>query len=421
MHTPQALAAVGLKAAGWPIMPLKPDSKRVDKCGQGFTHGHAKRLPVFDDVLNIWQDEPTRNVGVAPEGFIIADGDVQHGATLALMRSYGIPVDGLHWRTRSGGWQFPLRLPRGFKASKGSTGSKRLPGVDLLGPNSLAVMPWSFVEGGVYRFEGENWEMGRIPEDWDFLDLLIDTEAVKFGRITRADREAGRKLYHRLRERSEFRADIKALFGPNWQAALARLTPNGSGLSESHRDFAFAFCGTHFLRRNPRAPQILYVALEQTGWPQNPLRAKPKTNPKHYIRTIVRRALAAREAKDNVRLGDLAETYGLPTGGLVPCLQAPPDPVAAKVIGRPSVVPVIADVIGDFVVRVGVYGDAEFARSEGWVRVPCWDLADILNVSDDSVTRALKHGEDAGWWERETITYRHDGRPRVDSLVRAAT
>ncbi|MCA9832674.1 MAG: bifunctional DNA primase/polymerase [Thermomicrobiales bacterium] len=427
-HSPQALAAIGLASARWQIVPLLINEKRID-ASTGFRHGRKPHIPTREEVIDLWMQEPDRNVGIVPSpGTICVDLDSKHGADLSTLDALGLTHETLTERSRSGGYHCWYQLPRGFRASKSSTGNRRLPsGVDLLSSSSLVVSPWSQIDGSWYRYDTDIWTMARIPGDWPWLDLLEDSEAIRFGRITRSDREAARRLRHRLLERSEFRPRLKGLFGKNWQTALTALTPTSSGQSESHRDFAFAFCATHFLRDNPRAPQILVALLLDTGWPQSRFREHPKSDPNQYARSVVRRAISARTDKDLARLEALSDRYGLVHTGLAhqtrtPCYLASPDPDAASldigVGGKPTNVEIIADVIGMFGIKVQAFGDTEFLRSDGYIRVPCGDIAKICEVSPDTVTRALKLGEQRGWWVRSSERYRHDGAPRCDSLVK---
>lgn len=406
-HTPQASAAVAFAASGWHVVPLLPCRKRLD-AATGFRHGRDARLPSLPDVVELWQSEPSRNVGLVPApDQLVVDVDPKHGATLDDVRRIGLDPDhALTERTRSDGWHCWFQLPRGFRATKGSTGNRRLPaGIDLIAHTGSVASPYSIVEGGWYRHDpAHGWELGRVPADWPYLDLLIDDDVASV-RISRGDRERARELLGWALHRAEAWRDIRGLCGPDWRATLARVTPTATDHSESARDFTLAFLLSHGLRHEPRAHNVLTAALLATKLPQARNRQHPKPDPRAYASRTAYRALTVRADRDADRVAALG-AYGVPSvpKGLRPL----PDGTLELGGGE----------LAAWIVGFAAAGGDDFDRLEGWRRLPVDDLAALFSVTRKTVWRALRQAEDRGWIDRASRRYRHDGRPRCDSLVR---
>lgn len=60
----------------------------------------------------------------------------------------------------------------------------------------------------------------------------------------------------------------------------------------------------------------------------------------------------------------------------------------------------------------------EFTRSDGWRRFPVMNVAEVFDVSRETVHLRMAAMEQAGAIERPSIAYRHDGAIRRDMFIR---
>jgi hypothetical protein len=415
-YSPMYASALVYARAGFNVVPLMPNSKELD-ASTGFRHGRESRYPTCEDVVGIWGDDPDRNVGVAPHPTnLLIDVDPRHGGTLETVETMGLPLHNVHRdRTQSGGWRLWYQLPPGFLAEKTAIGVRQ--GIDFIGPTGFAVVPHSTVNGNWYRVDKESpWTWGVVPEKWEYLDRLLRPRcATEIDGITDDDWNDARKLLRRMRGVSIYKDHIAQLYSPNWQEALP---PNGD-TSESGRDFFLVFAASHFLRDDLRASEILFALLWSSGWPSDPLRNHPKSDPARYAAQTVSNAIAARNARDTERLHDLAERF-FPSWfpNLSPDLSPGSAPGPAFSL-RPPVLVGTSQGLDEVILGLLASNQPdEFTRRNGWRRVPVNDLAAIAGVNRKTITRTLERLKSRGFIERSVIASKHDGQFRRDSLAR---
>ena len=417
---PQAWAAIAYARAGFRVVPLRPRSKRLDS-QTGFRHGRDAQLPDFSDVCDLWFQDPTRNIGIAPHPrMLVVDVDRKNGATLADVEAIGLDVDNvLRERTPSGGWHLHYRLPTGFQASKGATGGALPRGVELLGPHGYSVAPHSVTDNWYALDPLGGLEFGQVPVGWPYLRrLMAPANGLSRRRIRKADREAASQLLRRMRGATEFRDGVNGLFTPSYAETIAAIDP-ALDATPSGRDFLLTFLASHFLRDHPRRAQILVALLWSTGWPTDKTQRRPGTDPEEYCVDTVSAALVARDAKDDQRLSRLRATLAAASPPGVPPLL---DPTSDT--GNTIEASVLTLAIGEnderFWPEESVRGGIRVGDlvAQGWRRVPVDDLASVHGVSTETVRRALDALVKRGMIERWALPYRHDGAVRRDSLVR---
>jgi DNA-binding transcriptional ArsR family regulator len=174
------------------------------------------------------------------------------------------------------------------------------------------------------------------------------------------------------------------------------------------------------VKDHPRAPEILYALLWDTGWPESADRAHPKSDPADYCSRTVLAALNARNSKDKDRLKQLAERYVLPTSSdsLPDAQPTVPDQTVldANLLSGGAE---LTTAIQRFAALDRV---DEFSRSHGWRRFPVLDIvldiAEIFGVSRETVRQEMAALANAGIIERRSDPYRHDGAIRRDTCIR---
>lgn len=170
------------------------------------------------------------------------------------------------------------------------------------------------------------------------------------------------------------------------------------------------------MKDHPRALEILSALLWGTGWPQSADRANPKADPTDYCSRTALATLNARASKDAERLQQLAERHVLPTSpGFLP--DAQPTAPAPTVLDA-NLLSGGAD-LTTVIERFAAIDEVdEFSRSHGWRRFPVLDIAEIFNVSRETVRLRMVDMAKAGIIERRSDPYWHDGAYRRDTCIR---
>jgi len=142
--TPQTLAeyASEYAAAGWPVFPLVPRTKRP-----ATAHGKDDASTDTDQIRSWWAATPTANIGLRPvPGVIVLDVDPRNGGTLDALGH--LPATWIA-RTGGGGWHLLYRY-QGEVAGR----VRDADGIDIKANSGYIVAaPSIHPDGGIYRWE----------------------------------------------------------------------------------------------------------------------------------------------------------------------------------------------------------------------------------------------------------------------------
>lgn len=411
-------AATSYARAGFRVLPCVPGDKDPLDVGQ-FQHAANSASRDYETVRDAFLANPEANVAIAPDSdMIIVDIDPRHGGSLEQAERLHLDVSGYRERTPQGGFHVPLVMPAGILAT---CSAELAPGIELKGPGSYVLSPhsrldeglWPLIERPWYQPEIERgvWAFGRISPSWEHLAVITRERVLRDALldITLADEVAAREIERRLLTGSQA-AGICALFSGDWPDHY----PDVRDTSESMRDYLYVLAGSHFVRHRPRAHAVLAALLLQTGWPQSRTRRHPKKRPEQYVQRTVAKALEARAEKDGRRLDQLRVLISLPASPVGESTGVFDPKIGIRGKANDRLIPAI--------LRFSeIQGIDEYTREEGWRRFPVADVARLEGVSEETVRLALKAAQEQGLIERKVVCYKHDGRPRRDSLIRSPT
>lgn len=251
-----------------------------------------------------------------------------------------------------------------------------------------------------------------LPPDSPLWDLPAPASMLEATIVPSSDdQEEARLLNRRIRDHAQYREGFAALFGQKWRTTI----PNVSDRSESGRDFWFVFIATHFVREHPRAAEILYALLWDTGWPNDANRDHTKSDPVDYCRRTVLAALDARHGRDTDRLFQLATRHIFPFS---PGLRADsPLPFAGTVLdaNQGSRMEELETVILRFAAS---NGPDEYTCVDRWRRFPVVDVATVFGLSRETVRQWMVALERRGLIDRFSTPYRWEGQIRRDTRIR---
>jgi hypothetical protein len=167
--------------------------------------------------------------------------------------------------------------------------------------------------------------------------------------------------------------------------------------SRSEADFALAFMATHFTRDRDLLQALLAQQSEK---------AHEHANPSEYIALTAASALDARVRADQERLQRLRSL-----------LIGEDEPRSVYGVTQGDDLPDLREAIVLFAASSKV---DEFARGEGWRRLPVEDLAALYGVHRQTVWRHLRAVADSGQIAYASVRARSDKGTRTDSLVRSS-
>lgn len=390
-------AAMAFARAGVAVLPCAPGGKAPVVAGP-FKRGARSATTDSEALRDIWLSMPSANVAVAPDDrWVLIDVDPRNGGTLEGVERLGLDVSAYRERSGSGGHHIPLRMPPGIRATRSAI---HAPGVELIAKGRFAVSPASrLADGGVYRPEPgrDIWTWGAIPAGWRHLATLTESGPRTAALAITADDERDADDAVRRLLQSAYADDVRAVL----------FDGQGRFLSRSEADFALALAASHHLRDHLRREQVVVAVLHRHS-----RKARDHADPGDYITRTTHAAIAGRDLRDADRLAAIRRRLlsGLPGHAV----QGPDDT---------NVLDVTLDGIGAAgVVRAWLRGqgeDDEWARADGWHRLPVSDVAAVVGLARESVSRSVAALARAGEIEREILTYRHDGAVRRDCLIRS--
>jgi putative DNA primase/helicase len=158
--------ALALVERGWPVLPLKPNSKRP-----AIKDWPNQATCDVERVKQWWTEMPGANVGIATgDGFVVIDLDVKNGVNgiatwEALCQEHSIECHTFTVTTPTGGRHLYFSVNgTEIRNSAGKLG----PGIDVRGTGGYAVSPPSTTPDGAYTWQGG--DMCSLPQA--ILDLL---------------------------------------------------------------------------------------------------------------------------------------------------------------------------------------------------------------------------------------------------------
>lgn len=404
--TPQATAAIAYARHGYKVLPCLPSEKKPRTIGQ-FKHAARSATNNYERVVEHWLNFPDDNVGFAPDGRnLIVDVDTQHGGSLEAVEAIGLPVDGFRYRSVSGGWHIPLNMPEGSLAAKTHAPSK---GIEIRGPGSYVVSPWSQVGGTWYRVEANRniWRYGEVPASWSLLDKLIPSKDVASLEFTLDDEIEARELMDRMRRSTDYGVGIAALLEnhPDWPIYFPLDSQGYRDESRSGRDIRIALIATHYLRDHPRRNHLVAALVYQLSE-----KARNRSNPGGYLNAVVRDAIAERERRDMDQVRSFLEEHV--------------NPVKKVLFDEYFLIPDLSrrertELLERTILRFSSVTTLDrFTRNDGWRLFPMKIVASAFQVSREAVYKRLVALESRDLIERRYFSYRHDGGVRRDSLIR---
>lgn len=139
-------AALGYRARGWSIIPVRPREKRPILAWQGYQQERAAE----DDIRQWWRRWPDANVGIVTgglSGLVVVDVDPAHGGTESLghwERTHGALPHTVEARSGGGGRHLYFAHPGGMVHNRVGL----LPGIDVRADGGLIVAPPSVHPSG---------------------------------------------------------------------------------------------------------------------------------------------------------------------------------------------------------------------------------------------------------------------------------
>jgi P4 family phage/plasmid primase-like protien len=160
-------AALSYAARGWPVFPLKTNSKLPLT-----SHGFKDASTWTEQIRAWWSATPEANIGIPtgkPSGLVVVDVDVKNGVngqeSLASLQGM---TPTLTARTPSGGLHLFYALPEG----SGRCHVGLLPGLDIRGDGGYVVAPGSVIDGKPYEWLDAEAPIAALPEP--ILRLIRD-------------------------------------------------------------------------------------------------------------------------------------------------------------------------------------------------------------------------------------------------------
>ena len=146
--------ALELAARGYPIFPLKPNSKEP-----ATPNGFRAATTDPEQIKRWWSENPSYNIGIAAPSLLVVDLDAyKPEATQSKEKLFGgfVPADIPVVATPRGGFHYYLRVDTDWAAEWGiGNNVDLLPGLDLKGCNKgYVVAPGSIVGGKRYELAG---------------------------------------------------------------------------------------------------------------------------------------------------------------------------------------------------------------------------------------------------------------------------
>lgn len=152
-------AALGYQARGWPVVPLRPKTKRPLIAWEPLQH-HCPSADTVRDWFSRW---PKANIGIVTgtiSGLVVLDIDPDHGGEESLTQleaDFGAVAQTLEVCTGGGGRHLYFAHPGEVMRNRASVRD----GIDFRGDGGYIVAPPSIHPNGQpYR-----WVQGRAPDD----------------------------------------------------------------------------------------------------------------------------------------------------------------------------------------------------------------------------------------------------------------
>jgi len=157
-------AALGYRARGWSVIPVRPGEKRPILAWQGYQQERATE----DEIRHWWQRWPDANVGIvtgALSGLVVVDVDPAHGGAESLEqweRSHEALPHTVEARSGGGGRHLYFAHPGGLVHNRVGL----LPGIDVRADGGLIVAPPSVHPSGkryAWRLAPDECEPAALP------------------------------------------------------------------------------------------------------------------------------------------------------------------------------------------------------------------------------------------------------------------